>query len=961
MKKSKILLVLLVLLFVMIYPYVVNAQTVSVIYSSFNNGVYNYKDIYKNSFNQAGLTCEEYENTTLDNFNFNVDCILLSTVANYENTKDLSKYPFRKFVEDGGVLIITDANYPSVLDFLPQSFGLVFKAGASGSQGKTLNAESEKAIPYPVHHPLLKGVRTPRINWGIVTELSPEFKPLYVDLEGRPVVVYTEIGKGLLVVSTLQKDNSFPKADFVKNAIEYAKSYSNSQKKKNDIYYITELNKGVEKEFKLVPVFGPNKDNTDCVLKYDDDFLTFSVNCYDSDLINRTTNAVNRDDDVNSDDSVEIYIYNENELYGFSVNSNNVKFDSKNGHKNYNTYFESSVDSKGNMWNATVKIPYSSIGMTKDSRQAFKLNVFRNYHTGKSEETLYSLVSVPYNQLTNIQNWENISFATKLDLKDLREDLSLDAKEAYNYGENKIKLSDKLTFNIINVTTNETFKGKGGICQVNFTEVGENQIMGVAYVGERCVGSTPIYNVNVNDVLSYDIIYPKYRDQVMSKDPNKNLRINLMASEKLSVDFSLKGERKNVFSKKYTLLPNKPTLITYNLEKLSVGDYKYTLKVSKGGKALRTIEKDFKVLPPNDVEITFDEKQVCYENGKPIFPIMLYHTAGGMLSLLNKMKKAETPEVSEAKVIEELKERGFTLGHAIMNDFGIVDRYAHQGLNIVSEIGDCRDRDRLQQFIDAYNKNKNGIFYYTIDEPVDEKLEHDIEMYNILKEMDPYRPCGGAVCFAPVFKEAVNCFDVMMPDAYEITKSNPNPSFGGLFRLMEPANEYGKKSGKALWAVPQSFGWVNFGNWIMPTCEQMKCQAFFYIAYGATGLCWYAFGSGEPDKDTPYGAYCIYDYPEQWNYFKTLNREVTEFAQVIFKGESVGPLGVNDKIHTNVWKIGDKSYALLVNAEPTPQSETYEMKGNIKSYFDEYTYDFSQAGDKVTFNLKPYECAIVEY
>ena len=81
------------------------------------------------------------------------------------------------------------------------------------------------------------------------------------------------------------------------------------------------------------------------------------------------------------------------------------------------------------------------------------------------------------------------------------------------------------------------------------------------------------------------------------------------------------------------------TNITYNLEKLKVGDYFYTLKILRNGKLIREIRKDFKVLPPNDVEITFDEKQVCYENGKPIFPIMLYHTAGGGLSHLNNIKK----------------------------------------------------------------------------------------------------------------------------------------------------------------------------------------------------------------------------------------------------------------------------------------------------------------------------------
>ncbi|MBQ7256351.1 MAG: hypothetical protein IJS60_01485 [Abditibacteriota bacterium] len=945
------------LLFLILFAVGVNAQNVSVIYSSFRDGNYSYKDKYKDKFNADGLICNEFENTTLDSFDFNVDCILFSTVANYENTQDLTKYPFKEYVEKGGVLIICDANYHSVLDFLPKSFGLEFKSGDVGSQGKEVNPDGEKVIVYPVHHPILKGVPSPNINWGITTSLSPEFKTLYVDLEMRPQAVYSEIGKGLLILSPINSDQGFPNSTFVKNAINYAKFNKAEITPKSPI----ELEKNSKTEGEFVPVLGNNTDKTHYFISYDDDFLNIDVDCYDHDLLFRTTNVVKRDGPVNEDDSIEILIENDGDIYSFVLNSNNFVSDSKNSDLRYNAYWKSTVESKNELWRAKVSIPYFAFGMTQDSPREIKINIFRNYHTGKAEDTLYSLADLPFEAVGNSDYWQKINFASGIDLTGYRDDLFLNVSDVYNYGNNKITIKDNLAFDIINLTTGETFKGKDGVSVVNFEEVGENLITGVAYEEGRCIGATPIYKVYVNDIMDLNIIYPKYRDQVMSKDPNKNLRINIRPLEKLTVDFSLKGDKKTLFSKKYTANPNAVTNITYNLEKLKVGDYFYTLKILRNGKLIREIRKDFKVLPPNDVEITFDEKQVCYENGKPIFPIMLYHTAGGGLNHLNNIKKPETPPLDEAKIMEELKDRGFTMGHGQINDFGIVDRYAKGGLNIVSEIGDCRDRERLQEFIDAYNRNKNGIFYYTIDEPFDEKLEHDIEMYNILKEMDPYRPCGGAVCFAPIFKDAVKCFDIMMPDAYEITRSNPNPSFSGLFRLMKPANEYGKKNGKALWAVPQSFGWKNFGHWIMPTCEQMKCQAFFYIVYGATGLCWYAMDSGEVDKDTPYNAFCIYDYPEQWDYFKELNKEVTDFAPVIFEGDSIGPLGVNDKVHSNVWKIGNKNYALIVNSEPTPQRETYEIKGNIKPYFEKYEYDYSVEGDKVTFNLKPYECVIVEY
>ena len=65
----------------------------------------------------------------------------------------------------------------------------------------------------------------------------------------------------------------------------------------------------------------------------------------------------------------------------------------------------------------------------------------------------------------------------------------------------------------------------------------------MAYREGRCIGATPIYKVYVNDIMDLNILYPKYRDQVMSKDPNKNLRINIKPTEKLTVDFALKGDK----------------------------------------------------------------------------------------------------------------------------------------------------------------------------------------------------------------------------------------------------------------------------------------------------------------------------------------------------------------------------------------------------------------------------------
>ena len=271
---------ILFLLLLIVFAVGVHAQTVSVLYSSFRDGTYSYKDKYKDKFTGDGLICNEFENTTLDSFDFNVDCILFSTVANYENTQDLTIYPFREYVEKGGVLIICDANYHSVLDFIPKTFGLEFKCGEVGSQGKEVNVDGVKVVTYPVHHPILKGVRSPNINWGITTSLSPEFKTLYTDLEMRPQTVYAEIGKGLLILSPINSDQGFPDSNFVKNAIAYAK-FDKSEITPNSPI---ELEKNIQTQGELVPVYGNSLDKTNYSVSYDENFLNIDVDCYDRGL-----------------------------------------------------------------------------------------------------------------------------------------------------------------------------------------------------------------------------------------------------------------------------------------------------------------------------------------------------------------------------------------------------------------------------------------------------------------------------------------------------------------------------------------------------------------------------------------------------------------------------------------------------------------------------------------------------
>ena len=65
----------------------------------------------------------------------------------------------------------------------------------------------------------------------------------------------------------------------------------------------------------------------------------------------------------------------------------------------------------------------------------------------------------------------------------------------------------------------------------------------------------------------------------------------------------------------------------------------------------------------------------------------------------------------------------------------------------------------------------------------------------------------------------------------------------------------------------------------------------------------------------------------------------------------------NELIYSNVWQVGDKKYALMVNPEQTKQTGVFEdLPENYKPYFD---YPYNTEGKKIIF--KPLECVIIEY
>ncbi|MBQ7257235.1 MAG: hypothetical protein IJS60_06025 [Abditibacteriota bacterium] len=975
MKKYCIILCLILL------TSILNADKAALIYSSFTD--YQGKNIYDKTLKEANIDIDYYENIEIDKLCANInnyDIVIGSIIYNYSNTVDFSLYgkAFYDYVYNGGALILTDMHYTQLTDWVPKVFGLDYMAGDHKP-----DLDRTNTIFTSPHHPLIRDVVFIHETWGESIKVSPEYSILSVNVNGKPDIVYKEIGKGLLFVSNLCAMQSFPTPEIFNNILAYVRSkkerkpiiaesinISSKPTKKKKLNYIPPLEgaKGKVKNHE-------EEEATRCEWQVhkDEKGIYFSFECYDNDLIN----TVNTEEAVFNDDCIEIYLkpnltIGTGDTYYFVFNQNNNIYDAKNYFPNYDTYIESNakVLSQKNKWTLDIFIPYSSIGINKDvnldEKSPFYFNIVRVYHPFKDNEGLYS--HSPNQIMADTNTWGTLNFDTPIKTKlfKITTPITLTVPEDVSVGENIFKTNIKTNIQIKDLTTGDIYQGKLGECKVNIKKPGEHIFIASAIDKNMILATSPSVKINATDVFNIKVVYPLYRDIVQSKDPDKTMEIHLTTiyqNPKAYYIVELKNDNKTIITKTEKATPDIPFVFTYDLSNLPVGDYNYTITLKEGEKSIKTLTKTFKILPPASFEVTFDKKKICYINGEPFFPIGLYHLAYTEIKWLNDSKKEGVPELNLDEVNKQAAERGFNL----VTTLNWYDSYPYskeradsalkQGMIYNLELGKVSDSEEIKKMVETFNQWNTGLFYYTVDEPIDESLDMAIDIYEKLKVMDPHRPCCASVAYPGVFYGANKAFDIMMPDTYLFR--NSHPSIAGLLDPINVAKDACNNE-KPIWATLQAFGWIE-GGMSVPTLEELRAQQYFYLTQGVTGLFWYGLTSPEKDPVANYGLWYMGDDP-MWDYFKILNSEIKRVSNILFKGNNIGPLeGDNDKIYSNVWEVDNNKYAIIVNPEREPLSVTYDIKGEITPFFEEYKYNITQSEGKTTFNLNELECVIIKY
>ena len=194
----------------------------AVVYSEWGKGAF--ADEYDRHLNRLGWGFDKFENVRLPELSEKLGgyrLVIATSVANYTQTVKMAPFAaaWRKWLAAGGTLLVTDANYGSVLGDWVGAFGPGFESGCAlcsahtnpsdATCGMTVRPDPLLACPEPLGDLFRKHYR----QWTHLTKLGPDWRTPITCADGAPLFAYRRVGKGLVVLTSAASLRNSPIAD----------------------------------------------------------------------------------------------------------------------------------------------------------------------------------------------------------------------------------------------------------------------------------------------------------------------------------------------------------------------------------------------------------------------------------------------------------------------------------------------------------------------------------------------------------------------------------------------------------------------------------------------------------------------------------------------------------------------------------------------------------------------------
>lgn len=692
---------------------------------------------------------------------------------------------------------------------------------------------------------------------------------------------------------------------------------------------------------------------TICRVGRGSDSLYVAFECKDDNTGNRLRSVTQRDGHISQDDSIEVFLSttsNAKTYYHFCVDVNGTQYDACGWDSVWDGYWIARTSVGKDAWYAELKIPYSTLGISSGTRldSSWRANFCREFPKrsgGNAEISCWSPTFGGFHSPEKFGLLRGMNIDSRYLV--LSPVADINCPKRWLIGRNDVELSLKnlsgspsiAQVACIDPETGATLDKRtvriGGSSEtklkmpLDLPKRGDYKRKYVVFnsAGE-VISASRVLHARAN-ILDCTLVSPAFRGNIQSKDPEKEILINgvigIASKQKLTVVAALRPVGKTpIWRKSVEASSGGAFKIKRSASDLPVGDYDLDISLlDASGKNLGMQSHAIHVLAPAPEEVTFDRNGICYINGKPFFPIGLYHVSRTAVNVLNdRGKQIGLPMLNIQSVISDVKDHGF---NTLFSTQGMPDdeylRIAKDaGLYVIPEVN-FPSASEFSKYRETADRFGNILLWYGFDEAAGERMQRAADAYRQYKREDAHRPFSGAVDSPALFDSGAEAFDILMMDPY--------------FVGIEPLSVIGRwidqgfnatKGAKPIWVIPQAFT-IDGMRSAEPTPAQLRCQAYISIVHGATGLVWYAYWTSEPWSKNLNGRnqWHIADTP-LWPYFKTLNAEINNLVPVITTGKSLGRLYWSDKsIHSVQWEYNGIRYIIAVN--PTDKSITCSLGG----------------------------------
>ena len=333
---------------------------------------------------------------------------------------------------------------------------------------------------------------------------------------------------------------------------------------------------------------------------------------------------------------------------------------------------------------------------------------------------------------------------------------------------------------------------------------------------------------------------------------------------------------------------------------LPAGNYsvKATLHAAKGEK-LAEAETSFKLIAPRAAQTVIDEDGTLLVDGKPFFPLGLYH-----------VPTADYKDVAALGINtvqfwtwdSDADGSGFSRGLA---------KVTASGLKAIYELNHKNE----QIFRDVAKANADNpalLMWYGLDEPSEGSYGLAASLRDTFHAEDLHHPVYTVSCRKDVYAEHAAFADVFAIDPYG------KPAVAA--ECLPLAAAAIAPLGKPLICVPGAFGKEE-------TPTEMRATAYLALVHGARGIIWYPWnqmGGG------PIGVGCK-NSPEQQAAIAGICADVQALLPALFAPERQSFASADGKLRCLYCRASGRHTVLMVNGTP----EKLEAEAHLPALWDE--------------------------